>query len=219
MTMWCRSGVRTGARALPADLDHVRGEVLRERDLGRASTIPSPKRKPAASSKSFPGVRIVTATGSPLRRISSGSSTATRSVAPSRSTAFAIEAALWSMVSPPGPSAPRARRAGAESAAATGSTDTATTLYSGQEVFTSADGPISRLVRTSGKWKAVNTWPGSIRSVTRRGQPDLAAAAAHRDRPRRPPRRARAASSGWTSSQSALISSRLPVRRVIVPAL
>src|SRR5205807_6386334 len=35
--------------------------------------------KPSASSSSFPGVRIVTATGSPLTRISSGSSTATRS--------------------------------------------------------------------------------------------------------------------------------------------
>src|SRR5437763_3566138 len=35
--------------------------------------------KPSASSSSFPGVRIVTATGVPPMRISSGSSTATRS--------------------------------------------------------------------------------------------------------------------------------------------
>jgi hypothetical protein len=91
-------------------------------------------------------------------------------------------------------------------------------LYSGQEVLTSEDGPIKRFVRTSGKWKAVNTWPSSIRSVTRAGRLIF-------------PRRLRtvtswpsvtpsaAASSGWTSSQSSLISSRLPVRRVIVPAL
>jgi hypothetical protein len=95
---------------------------------------------------------------------------------------------------------------------------TATTLYSGHEVFTSADWPISRFVRTSGKWKAVNTCPGSIRSVmltgssicprllrTVTGSPSVSPSAA--------------ASSGWTSSQSAGISSRLPVLRVIVPAL
>ncbi len=34
---------------------------------------------------------------------------------------------------------------------ATGRTSTATTLYSGHDVLTSADGPISRFVRTSGK--------------------------------------------------------------------
>ena len=50
---------------------------------------------------------------------------------------------------------------------ATGRTSTATTLYSGHEVLTSADWPISRLVRVSGKWKVVKTWPGSIRSVGR----------------------------------------------------
>ena len=44
-----------------------------------------------------------------------------------------------------------------------GATATATTLYSGQLVSTSADCPTSRFVRTSGKWNAVKTWPGSIR--------------------------------------------------------
>src|SRR5436305_506199 len=43
-------------------------------------------RNPSASSSSWPGVRIVTASGSPSTRISSGSSTATSSSAPSRST-------------------------------------------------------------------------------------------------------------------------------------
>ena len=37
--------------------------------------IPSAWRKPAASSSSFPGVRIVTTSGLPSTRISSGSST------------------------------------------------------------------------------------------------------------------------------------------------
>ena len=40
---------------------------------------PSERQKPSASSSSCPGVRIVTATGRPAIRISSGSSTATRS--------------------------------------------------------------------------------------------------------------------------------------------
>src|SRR6185436_13519407 len=97
----------------------------------------------------------------------------------------------------------------------TGSIATATTLYSGHEVLTSDDWPISRFVRTSGKWKAVNTWPGSMRCVTWIGSSIS-------------PRRLRTltvspslrpssvASSGCTSSQSLLISCRLPVRRVIV---
>src|SRR5947209_8824154 len=46
----------------------------------RAPSIrPSPCRKPSASSSSWPGVRIVTASGSPSTRISSGSSIATSS--------------------------------------------------------------------------------------------------------------------------------------------
>src|SRR3954447_10739954 len=46
--------------------------------------MPSDTQNPSASSSSWPGVRIVTATGAPPMRISSGSSTATasRSVAP-----------------------------------------------------------------------------------------------------------------------------------------
>src|SRR4051812_42115540 len=40
---------------------------------------PSVSRNPAASSKSFPGVRMVTASAEPSRRISSGSSTVTAS--------------------------------------------------------------------------------------------------------------------------------------------
>ena len=50
------------------------------------SMSPSPKRKPTARSSSWPGVRIVTASGSPSTRISSGSSTATASGPPSCST-------------------------------------------------------------------------------------------------------------------------------------
>src|SRR5207253_7913418 len=48
---------------------------------------PSERQKPSASSSSWPGVRIVTATGRPPIRISSGSSTATasRSLRPSGS--------------------------------------------------------------------------------------------------------------------------------------
>src|SRR4051812_37626681 len=49
-----------------------------------ASISPSPYRKPSASSSSWPGVRIVTASGAPSMRISSGSSSATRSSRPSR---------------------------------------------------------------------------------------------------------------------------------------
>ena len=50
----------------------------RQGHLGRASSgvRPSVRQKPRASSSSCPGVRIVTATGSPPIRISSGSSTA-----------------------------------------------------------------------------------------------------------------------------------------------
>ena len=45
---------------------------------------PSPTRKPTASSSSWPGVRIVTASARPSTRISSGSSTATSSRTNSR---------------------------------------------------------------------------------------------------------------------------------------
>ena len=45
---------------------------------------PSERAKPSASSSSWPGVRIVTATGVPPIRSSSGSSTATRSSHSSR---------------------------------------------------------------------------------------------------------------------------------------
>jgi hypothetical protein len=55
---------------------------------GAEETIPSPYKNPAASSKSCPGVRMVTATGEPFSRISSGSSTATSSVRPSTETCF-----------------------------------------------------------------------------------------------------------------------------------
>ena len=42
-------------------------------------TTSSASRKPAASARSSPGVRMITAKGEPLTRISIGSSTATRS--------------------------------------------------------------------------------------------------------------------------------------------
>src|SRR5581483_5565686 len=45
----------------------------------RSGRSPSEMQKPSASSSSWPGVRIVTATGLPSMRISSGSSAATRS--------------------------------------------------------------------------------------------------------------------------------------------
>src|SRR3954471_12684896 len=53
---------------------------------GSPPISPSPCRKPSASSSSWPGVRIVTASAAPSTRISSGSSTATSSRAPSCST-------------------------------------------------------------------------------------------------------------------------------------
>ena len=49
-----------------------------------AVTIPSVNRKPAASSRSAPGVRIVTENGWPFSRTSSAASTATSSVDVSR---------------------------------------------------------------------------------------------------------------------------------------
>src|SRR5947209_6060298 len=71
---------------------------------------PSPARNPAASASSPPGVRIVTASGSPSTRISSGSSTASSSRSPRRSeprTRSIAARATWrskapSMVSGPG---------------------------------------------------------------------------------------------------------------------
>ena len=63
-----------------------------------------------------------------------------------------------------------------------GRTSTATTLYSGHDVLTSAEEPISRFVRVSGKWNVVKTWPGSIRSVTCAAISIRPCAAAHGDR-------------------------------------
>ena len=60
------------------DVDGVGGEIVGMRAATGSS--PSVRQKPSASSSSCPGVRIVTATGSPPIRISSGSSTATTSV-------------------------------------------------------------------------------------------------------------------------------------------
>jgi predicted Zn-dependent peptidase len=80
------------------------------------------------------------------------------------------------------------------------------------------DCPTSRLVITSGKWKVVKTWPGSILSVTWTGSlisPTRLVTVAMP--PSSSPRGA--ASSGWISSTSPVIRSTLPVRRVIVPAL
>ncbi len=57
--------------------------------------------------------------------------------------------------------------AGIRDAPRTGSIETAITLYSGHDVLTSDDCPTSRFVRCSGKWKVVNTCPGTIRSVIR----------------------------------------------------
>ena len=72
-----RAGV---AQQRPGDLDDVGREVRRSaRRRAPRSIRPSPSRKPSASSSSWPGVRIVTASGSPSTRISSGSSTATSS--------------------------------------------------------------------------------------------------------------------------------------------
>ena len=50
-----------------------------------------------------------------------------------------------------------ARAGVAELRSGIGRTSTATTLYSGQDVFTSAEAPTSRFVLASGKWKLVNT--------------------------------------------------------------
>ena len=87
---WCRSSGAPGvAQQRTRDLDDVRrrGPPSARRSCAR-SIRPSPRRNPSASSSSWPGVRIVTASGSPSTRISSGSSTATSSRSPpSRSTA------------------------------------------------------------------------------------------------------------------------------------
>ena len=68
--------LRVEARRL--DLDRVRREIVGD-PRAPAGSSPSDTQNPSASSSSWPGVRIVTATGSPPMRISSGSSTATRS--------------------------------------------------------------------------------------------------------------------------------------------
>ena len=179
-----RAGV---AQQRALHLDHVRGEVVGQPDLARRRSRSSPRRagSRARAPRRVPGVRIVTASGSPSTRISSGSSTATSSRSPSRTTVATIRGSIASKAPSgtsgssessgssgsrrsSGPAAPRrddhatasrARRAPAcmPAASAIGRTSTATTLYSGQLVLTSAEVPISRFVRTSGKWKAVNT--------------------------------------------------------------
>ena len=154
--------------------------------------MPSPKRKPGRELEVVPGRahrdRDRLAVQADLERQLDGDLVGARRRAPPPSTSRRRRIRM-SMVSRPGPSAPRAREPARSPRRRRARSDTATTLYSGHEVFTSADGPISRLVRTSGKWKAVNTWPCSIRSVTRDRQPD------HRrggcaPRPRRRPRSA-----------------------------
>ena len=65
-------------RAGRVDLHDVRGEVGGS-DAPRPGAEPSVRQNPSASSSSCPGVRIVTATAVPSTRISSGSSTASRS--------------------------------------------------------------------------------------------------------------------------------------------
>ena len=65
------------SRARPARPCSPRGRRAGGRRAGRS---PSESAKPIASSSSWPGVRIVTATGVPPIRISSGSSTATTSL-------------------------------------------------------------------------------------------------------------------------------------------
>ena len=64
-------------RAGRVDLHDVRGEIGAEMRRGRVQ--PPVRQNPSASSSSCPGVRIVTATAVPSTRISSGSSTASRS--------------------------------------------------------------------------------------------------------------------------------------------
>ena len=65
-------------RMLPSDAGSWQGAIsLRS---VRARTMPSERRKPAASSSSLPGVRMVTAIGSWAIRISNGSSIVTSSV-------------------------------------------------------------------------------------------------------------------------------------------
>ena len=71
---WSRAGSKPGASTSTVFAARSSGSRA---DAGRS---PSERQKPSASSSSCPGVRIVTATGRPPIRISSGSSTATRSL-------------------------------------------------------------------------------------------------------------------------------------------
>ena len=75
-------GVEVAAQAARSVSSTSASTALAARSAGGAAAIgwnPSESRNPSASSSSWPGVRIVTATGSPPTRISSGSSTATSS--------------------------------------------------------------------------------------------------------------------------------------------
>ena len=79
-----------GVEVRRLELDRVRCEVVGRTRAARAR--PSESAKPSASSSSWPGVRIVTATGTPPMRISSGSSTATTSSAAPSGNAHDVDA-------------------------------------------------------------------------------------------------------------------------------
>ena len=101
-TRSCRSAAAPGSRSSgPVDLDDVapRGRPAGPAGAG-ASIRPSPCRKPSASSSSWPGVRIVTASALPSTRISSGSSTATSSLTPSSRTTLRAQAARVASIAP-----------------------------------------------------------------------------------------------------------------------
>ena len=200
------------AQQRPRDLDDVGGEVL-----GRPGLVRRGRSGPRRGGSRAPAPRRGRgcASSPPAARRRRGSRAAPRP----RPRRCGRRARPWRPCAVASNRRTSDRRARAsDGCSATGRTSTATTLYSGQEVLTSAELPTSRLVRASGKWKLVKTWPGSIRSVT---------CACSSIRPTRlrtetwspSPIQSRAASSGWISSQSRSTSSMLPVRRVIVPAL
>ena len=162
----------------------------------------SPNRKPRASSSSWPGVRMVTESGSPSTRISSGSSTATASSRPSSRTTRAC-APRWRTRGAVMPTGCQVASGPRWSNAAHARTPTGMRLVSfgprGGELPAVLDGdevvPLAQLLRllgiavpdmnaVLGLWEHIAPGDRRARRVARRR-----AAAAHRRpaRPARPP--------------------------------
>ena len=214
-----RAGV---AQQRARDLDDVCREVGGQaRPRARRRSAPRRCRNPSASSSSWPGVRIVTASGSPSTRISSGSSTATSSRARRRGRRVAIMRAARRRPSAGTSGRPGAARAPAcaTAASATGRRRPRRPCTPGSDVLTSADAPIEQVRAHLGEVERGE----DVARLDALGHARLDLDPRRRGCAPRRGRRRRStgapASSGWISSQSRSSSSRLAVRRVIVPAL